>query len=102
MTRDEQRLRVKALEILVLVGGHGDPGALEALAKWLDDYRREVSESAARACLYISKEWREPVNQPEDINDHVMSLRNRSAETSDLCAYRIAPWLRKVTTGGST
>ncbi len=89
MTRDEVEARKEALEIMMIAqeGYASEARIAERLIAWA----RAEAERCAKACLYVAKEWRD---NPVQADAQCMSLRERSAEGADLCAYRIAPWLR--------
>lgn len=91
MTREERELRVKALDLLVLATNY--PDAEERIALLLGAWFKNEAERAGRACLYVAKEWRSP---DVPVSAEGLALRERSAEAAELCAYRVAPWLRTV------
>lgn len=95
MTPEERNLRVKALDLLVMAANSRDPET--DIADTLRTWFREVAERDANVCRFVASEWRR-YDGPA-LTAEGLALRERSAETADLCAERIAPW-RSEQTGG--
>lgn len=95
MTHAERNRRVMALDILVLAAN--DPRAEEKIAELLAGWFRDEAERYGKCCLNVAREWRhgaDDVYGKTTISDEGVRLRERSAESAELCASRIAPWLR--------
>ncbi len=93
MTREEVEARKEALEIMMIAQ---EGYATEArIAERLMAWTKAEAERGARTCLYVAKEWRtNPL--PGDWDAECKKLREQGASSADLCAYRIAPWLRST------
>lgn len=89
MTLEEKNRRVKALELIYLA--LNDPRADTKIADLLAAWEREQDERNARACRHVAAEWRDGF---PDASVEAQHLRERSAESAELCARRIAPWVR--------
>lgn len=97
MTLGERELVTRALDIVAEIRGSSwvlDEESMRqvlAVARILNADRRSEAERAARACFYVAKEWRDykgPALEAEGLK-----LRTQAAESAELCAGRIAPWM---------
>ena len=81
-------MRTEALEMIYVVTNYSVDDAERMIARRLTAWREKIWERDANVCRNVAREWRD---NSFNCDSAAMSLRERSAESAELCARRICP-----------